>query len=623
MAGSRRLQRGAMADCGCFLLRPSVDCHRRRLRHHERWLTASPWTEEHLKGGIPHVACARPPGAPLPSRALKYAQLGMCCILDNARLWPAAEDKWRHRAYLSQQLRAVDCSVLCSPSQSKRFSYWFDASGYSDRVQAGYQAKPYVTTKTMGIDQFLTASQQRNGSSLLYLQQSILQAPNENPTALQPCKGLGPGILSDIQSGIDLPAVKALAEAGGFGLLQRCQLFIGGKAAEGARSILHFDQYDNLFVQISGTKTFILYDPQQTKHLYAYPIHHPLDTRSQVDLNDRDGCTKAYPRLNNAIGHKITLQAGQALFLPCYWWHEVLTEPTDDELTVSVNFWFAATNRLLTPTRPLVPCMQCECARQLEYLISDSLHDQAKLVPTFLCGLLAAIEAEERGGSAYRCAGGIAASECYQERVVWPLRVCCRAARVAAWAGASEWRGNGGIREPICATRVDLRRCAELRLSSILQTRVGCSCGFPGDQRRAASAHGTTIWVSACADNAAGSGHGTAFYAGKQADKAEGRAVRWARGAAAPRTNPWAIDGRRPDGMADARWPSGGKSFERASSSRRSRGAATGPSCRLPAATCTRYNAVGEAECAGRARHVSSVRVPTARFTSTRGEDLV
>ena len=359
----------------------------------------TPWFEEHLKGGIPHVACARPPGAPLPSRALKYAQLGMCCILDNARLWPAAEDKWRHRAYLSQQLRAVDCSVLCSPSQSKRFSYWFDASGYSDRVQAGYQAKPYVTTKTMGIDQFLTASQQRNGSSLLYLQQSILQAPNENPTALQPCKGLGPGILSDIQSGIDLPAVKALAEAGGFGPWQRCQLFIGGKAAEGARSILHFDQYDNLFVQLSGTKTFILYDPQQTKHLYAYPIHHPLDTRSQVDLNDGEGCTKAYPRLNNAIGHKITLHAGQALFLPCYWWHEVLTEPTDDELTVSVNFWFAATNRLLTPTRPLVPCMQCECARQLEYLISDSLHDQAKLVPTFLSGLLAAIEAGGRGSS--------------------------------------------------------------------------------------------------------------------------------------------------------------------------------------------------------------------------------
>ena len=80
-------------------------------------------------------------------------------------------------------------------------------------------------------------------------------------------------------------------------------------------------------------------------------------------------------------------------------WKQLHATTTDDELTVSVNFWFAATNRLLTPTRPLVPCMQCECARQLEYLISDSLHDQAKLVPTFLSGLLSAIEAGGRGGS--------------------------------------------------------------------------------------------------------------------------------------------------------------------------------------------------------------------------------
>ena len=112
----------------------------------------------------------------------------------------------------------------------------------------------------------------------------------------------------------------------------------------------------------------------------------------------------------------ITLRPGQLLFLPAYWWHEVITEPletaddatagarglppssTEQPLTVSVNFWFAATARLLAPTAPLVPSMQCELARQLEYLISDCLRDKAHHVPAFLAGLHGALEVASVGG---------------------------------------------------------------------------------------------------------------------------------------------------------------------------------------------------------------------------------
>lgn len=171
--------------------------------------------------------------------------------------------------------------------------------------------------------------------------------------------------------------------------------------------------------QIAGTKTFRIYDPQQTAHLYAYPIHHPLDTRAQVDLVHPDH--DAYPRLASASGVTITLHPGQVLFLPAYWWHEVLTEPQEQPppaarhsggpppllaaatnggqpLTVSVNFWFMATNRILHPTRPLVPSMQCELARQLEYLISDCLQDKAHYVPHFFRALHRALEAARGAG---------------------------------------------------------------------------------------------------------------------------------------------------------------------------------------------------------------------------------
>ena len=80
-------------------------------------------------------------------------------------------------------------------------------------------------------------------------------------------------------------------------------------------------------------------------------------------------------------------------------WHEVLTEPATQrgELCVSVNFWFAASNRILQPSLPLVPSMQCELARQLEYLVSDCLNDRARHVPVFLRGMLAALEVAHSG----------------------------------------------------------------------------------------------------------------------------------------------------------------------------------------------------------------------------------
>ena len=378
-----------------------------------------PWFDEcfAIVSGVPqlpHIECRRPAGAPVPDSALLHIRAGMCCVLENARLWPAAEDKWGAAGYLARELQSASCSVLSSPAASRRFSYWFDASGYADRVQAGYQAQPLVTSQQMRMQAFLEASTRTARTSLLYLQQSLLQAAPDRPHAgLIPCAGLGEGMTRDIQDGIDMEALRMLAQAGGFGPWQRCQLFVGGAAAEGARSILHFDQYDNLFVQVAGTKTFRIYDPQQTRHLYAYPIHHPLDTRAQVDLKDPDDA--AFPRLAEAKGVTITLGPGQLLFLPAYWWHEVLTEPhehadvpsgscaaapTDQPLTVSVNFWFAATARLLAPTVPLVPSMQCELARQLEYLVSDCLADKAWHVPAFLSGLLDAINATARvGGS--------------------------------------------------------------------------------------------------------------------------------------------------------------------------------------------------------------------------------
>ena len=181
---------------------------------------------------------------------------------------------------------------------------------------------------------------------------------------------------------------------------------------------MHFDQVDNLYLQLAGTKRFRIFPPGQTGALYPYPWHHPLDRSAQVDVRTAalggDGARRElerFPRLAGARGSEVTLRPGELLFLPAYWWHEVLTDGVPSgELTVSVNFWFDTSAKLMgLPSLPLSPMRLVEAARQLEMIVADSLGDRSELVPCFLRGLRRQLERAARPshtGKATRTACG-------------------------------------------------------------------------------------------------------------------------------------------------------------------------------------------------------------------------
>ena len=68
---------------------------------------------------------------------------------------------------------------------------------------------------------------------------------------------------------INTELLQLLSQAGGFGPWQRCQLFVGAEAAAGARSILHFDQYDNLFLQVFGRQPHVTHVASVTYARYV------------------------------------------------------------------------------------------------------------------------------------------------------------------------------------------------------------------------------------------------------------------------------------------------------------------------------------------------------------------
>ena len=101
-------------------------------------------------------------------------------------------------------------------------------------------------------------------------------------------------------------------------------------------SHLHFDGKDNWLAVALGEKEVHLYSPSQLSSLYAQlePSERwKSGARSRLYLSE-DGTD--YPLLRRAPFLKVMLRAGEMLYIPAGWFHEVLT-PT---FTIAFNFWF-------------------------------------------------------------------------------------------------------------------------------------------------------------------------------------------------------------------------------------------------------------------------------------------
>jgi len=84
----------------------------------------------------------------------------------------------------------------------------------------------------------------------------------------------------------------------------------------------HYDQDHNFYVQVAGTKRFILIPPWETPNMHLFPQIHPRNHKSQVDFDHPDFTTTPnYAHVNEA--YLAELQPGEVLYIPPYWWHHV------------------------------------------------------------------------------------------------------------------------------------------------------------------------------------------------------------------------------------------------------------------------------------------------------------
>ncbi|MDB5457585.1 MAG: transcription factor jumonji jmjc protein [Caulobacter sp.] len=110
------------------------------------------------------------------------------------------------------------------------------------------------------------------------------------------------------------------------------RLWVGGPL----RTQTHNDRDHNLACVVAGRRRFLLFPPDQVGNLYVGPIDNPPPL-SLVDPEAPD--LARFPRFRQAFAaaQVADLDAGDALFVPKYWWHHVASL---DPYNVLVNYWW-------------------------------------------------------------------------------------------------------------------------------------------------------------------------------------------------------------------------------------------------------------------------------------------
>jgi hypothetical protein len=99
---------------------------------------------------------------------------------------------------------------------------------------------------------------------------------------------------------------------------------------------LHFDAAENLNFQLRGRKLFTLFPPG-VRGFYPMPMFSQTAHISRVFREGPVPDLRRFPRFDPTRGVSIELEAGDVLYLPAYWWHQVESR---GEENVNLNFWW-------------------------------------------------------------------------------------------------------------------------------------------------------------------------------------------------------------------------------------------------------------------------------------------
>jgi hypothetical protein len=99
-----------------------------------------------------------------------------------------------------------------------------------------------------------------------------------------------------------------------------CRFGMKGVIAEN-----HYDSARNAIVLLGGSRRYILSHPKNCENMSLYPNDHPSDRHSNFDWSNGDPRSFPAEFTAHARGNEVVLQAGDALYLPTFWFHYIVS----------------------------------------------------------------------------------------------------------------------------------------------------------------------------------------------------------------------------------------------------------------------------------------------------------
>ena len=262
-----------------------------------------------------------------------------------------------------------------SISNSRKFLYYDSLVDYQNYVKAGW--KPSYQIQYKNLEEFLEIASELisvNNGTHAYLQ-TLIHHDDRNTS-----------VKYDLDN-FDYTWLLNVAFKLGWSTSVLNMLFVG---MPNVVSPLHHDIMENIFIQLQGKKRFILFSPDHFNNLYPYPVGHPHDRQSQVDLDKPD--YERFPKFRRVLAFEAIVEPGDVLYVPTNWWHHV--ESSKNNFTVSLNFWFEddITQRMFSKIResassnvlsPLTPAEDMALKRHVESIVYNMTRSTAKVKEIF------------------------------------------------------------------------------------------------------------------------------------------------------------------------------------------------------------------------------------------------
>ena len=169
-----------------------------------------------------------------------------------------------------------------------------------------------------------------------------------------------------------------------------------------SRVSAHFDAADNIACCVAGRRQFTVFPPEQLDNLYIGPwdVTPAGQAISLVDFHEPD--FERFPRFRDALesAYVVSLEPGDALYLPSMWWHHV---EGLDGLNVLVNYWWLITPRFLgaplsvlkhalLSLRDLPPRQRQAWQHIFEYYVFDPQESNTAHIPEQSRGILSSMD---------------------------------------------------------------------------------------------------------------------------------------------------------------------------------------------------------------------------------------